>query len=79
MKIIIFGILALELTQTKIYDVLYLPDQLKSLIMNNDINHIVPLDIEYKHINPGEQTTSTFHSIVMDDINVFFESSFYDI
>jgi hypothetical protein len=36
-----------------------------------------PLDITFKKINPGEQTTNTFNKIVLEDNAEWFKGEFY--
>lgn len=48
----------------------------------NFLNCVMPVTIpqkyEVKTVNPGEQMTNTFHSIVLDDVNKWYECPFYD-
>lgn len=39
----------------------------------------IPRDIEFKTVNPGEQTTGTFHRLVLEDRNVWYNGQFYKI
>jgi hypothetical protein len=33
--------------------------------------------LRFKKVNPGEQTTGTFHKLVLDDISTWYNGTFY--
>ena len=57
---------------TDIEDLINIPDNIRLHMLNSGVIVNVSYDIRYKSINPGEQTSSTFNKIVMDDIKQFF-------
>jgi hypothetical protein len=37
-----------------------------------------PQKIQWKIINPGEQATSTFHQLILKDLNIWYNGKFYN-
>jgi hypothetical protein len=38
-----------------------------------------PAKLKFKTTNPGEQMTNTFHQIILEDNNKWYEGNFYKV
>ena len=60
-----------------IKNVIEIPESVIRQITDRGYKLRIPVKIQWKKINPGEQMTGTFHKLILDDISKWYQYEFY--